>query len=166
MPRAGRTASQQLPAYHHPTIQIELDGIDDLRPAGAAQFVRRPLSLERRARKRSSAAAPKARRSPLRQPGPPVCTPLSRSSSRKLRIDRRSAMLAAEYISPRRPRAWAWRSRTAGCQRDVGGDHQVARPTWIDDRCGGRTSKPAGTWTARMKRDGGVRNMRLATRGC
>jgi cobalt-zinc-cadmium efflux system protein len=61
---------------HHPTIQIELDGIDDgcARPAGSPRpAARQP---ERRARKRSS-AAPKACRSPaLKAAGPPVCTPL------------------------------------------------------------------------------------------
>ena len=60
-----------------------------------------PQGLGWRARKRSS-APPKACRSAwLKAAGPPVCTPLPRSSSRKLRIDRRSAMLAAVYISPR-----------------------------------------------------------------
>jgi hypothetical protein len=50
-----------------------------------------------------------------------------------------------------------------GGQRDVGGDHQVAGLDLIDDVAVGHV-EAAGTWMARMKRDGGVRSMRLATR--
>ena len=73
-------------------------------------------------------------------------------------------MLAGRYISPRGLRAWAWRSSTAAAASGMSAViTRSPASTLIDDVAVGHV-EARGTWIARMKRDGGVRSKRLATR--
>jgi hypothetical protein len=104
--------------HSSPTIQIEIDGIDDGCPAPHVPSCRvsGPCAAGQEAVQGGAEGLPVAW---LKAAGPPVCTPLLRSSSRKFRIDRRSAMLAGVHLAPR-VEGVGPRSRTAaarGCRR-------------------------------------------------
>ncbi len=129
-------------------------------PARAGRAVQR---TGRRANQRSSSAANSCRSRGPSGGGPSVCTPAPRSSSMKLRIDSRSAMLFGVYSWPRGFSATAFFSST----RAANGMSWVTTRSPAATRSTmalSATSRPCGTWIERSQRDGGVRIHWLATR--